>query len=345
MRSAMRDFLIGLTALLGLGGVAAMMILFGEFGIGTGDRYTLYLVLDDAAGVTEASRVTLNGVKVGALEEMNTLADPRDGVRLTLRIEPDVLIPRDVHVVLEQGLVGETTLAMRTKPTPEGQAPAEYLLPEEVLRAESITTLDEIQREITQALEGRLDALGAAAESFDELSATLTDVAQQAEDLFVPRTPEEVDRGAGAPNLASALARLDRSLVSAQEWLDDEELRADADRAIGKAADVMDQVSEAVSDWSNAARTLEQQANEVGGGAQAAFQDFAQMTRSVNTVLADVQAITAGIQRGEGTVGMLVQNPDLYRSLNDAAIRLEKALLEAQLMIEKYRKEGVPIQF
>ncbi len=345
MNTTTRDFLIGLTAMLGLAGIATLMVLFGEWGFGARDRYNLYLVLDDATGVTGASRITLNGVRVGILDDMENMGDPREGVRLALKIDPEVRIPRDVQIVLERGLVGEATLAMRTGPLEPGQPAPGFLGRDEEIRIDASSMFDEIRDEITLALEQRLDSLSAAADSFDELSRTLTEVSRKAEDMFEARTPEEVDAGLGPANLTSTVARLDASLASAQAWLDDEELRADADQAISKAADVIDQVSEAVTDWSSAARTLEARAEQVGQDSVAALQEFAQATRSANEVMADVRAITAGIQRGEGTVGMLIQNPDLYRSLNDAAIRLEKALTEAQLMIEKYRKEGVPIQF
>jgi hypothetical protein len=44
-------------------------------------------------------------------------------------------------------------------------------------------------------------------------------------------------------------------------------------------------------------------------------------------------------------MAQLLNNPDLYNSMNDAAVRLERALTEAQLLIEKFKAEGVPVRF
>ena len=50
----------------------------------------------------------------------------------------------------------------------------------------------------------------------------------------------------------------------------------------------------------------------------------------------------SGINRGEGTVGQLARNPELYNSVKDAADRLEMALRELQLRVQKYKDEGIP---
>jgi hypothetical protein len=67
--------------------------------------------------------------------------------------------------------------------------------------------------------------------------------------------------------------------------------------------------------------------------------------KSIEDAANDVRSISAAINRGEGTAGQLIKNPDLYNNLNSSAQRLEKALEEFRLLAEKYRKEGLPIKF
>jgi hypothetical protein len=62
-------------------------------------------------------------------------------------------------------------------------------------------------------------------------------------------------------------------------------------------------------------------------------------------MLAQARTVMRSIADGQGTLGQLATNPDLYKSLNDAAMQLEEALRDARLLIEKFRVEGVPIQF
>ena len=42
---------------------------------------------------------------------------------------------------------------------------------------------------------------------------------------------------------------------------------------------------------------------------------------------------------GEGSLGMMLNNPDLYNALTDAAVRLERTLVEIQLFIQKVKAE------
>jgi len=58
----------------------------------------------------------------------------------------------------------------------------------------------------------------------------------------------------------------------------------------------------------------------------------------MNTLLVDAR-------EGKGTVGRLMQDPQMYNSLTDAANRLAAALKEAKLLLEKWKNEGLDVKF
>lgn len=345
MKHTLRDFIIGLTAIAGLLGVGALLVLFGDLNFRPVGRYNITLQLNDASGITGASRVTLNGVEVGFLQELRPAPDPRDGVLLDLTINQGVQIPRDVSVLLERGLVGEATLALRTRPLEPDQVDPGFVQAGETLAATSVNLLEEIGNQVSQALDKRLGGLSRAIDSFEELTASFTRIADQTLDLVEPRSIDDIEAGTAAPNFPSTLARLDTALASAQSWMGDDQLQNDAKTAARRAVELLDDMEHVVDAWTTAARKLSENSDRVGDEASAALTQFSQMTRLMTDVLDDTRAITSAINEGKGTAGMLIHNPDLYRSLNDAAIRLERALVEAQLLIEKYRTEGIPIQF
>ncbi len=339
MQRTFRDMLVGLTVIVGLGGIAALLVLFGELSLGKPPSYRIVLQLNQVSGLTSASRVALNGVVVGSISSIAVSPNPRDGAIVTLQIQEPVRIPRDAVILLERGLEGEATLLFRTTPGPVGEE-TDYIRPNETLSANALSVVDDI----VNALDARLGKLTEAARAFTSLADTYTEVGRRASDLLTPRTAAEVD--AGAPStLPSTLARLDGAIADARLWLGDETLRADAQSITARIRVLLDSSASAIEDWTTAAQTLSTRADQVGADASIALRDIAATTRALQETLADAQEITAKVNRGEGTLGLLVNNPDLYRSLNDAAVRLEKAFVEAQLLIEKYRKEGVPIQF
>lgn len=339
MQRSMRDMLVGLTVIIGLGGVAVLLILFGEFSVGAPQTYRVVLQLNQVSGISSASRVTLNGVLVGAVTDIVVSPNPRDGAIVTLAIREPVRIPRDSAIVLERGLVGEATLLFRTTPGPPG-SDADYIGRDETVSARALSAVDDI----ANAIEARMGGMAEATQAFTRLADTYTDVGRRAGELLEPRTPADVDSGAAA-TIPSTLARLDSAVADARLWLGDETFRGDARSLAAQMRGLLDSSANAVEQWTSAAQSLTARVDQVGAGATDALRDFAATTRALEEMLTEAQAVAAKVNGGQGTIGLLVNNPDLYRSLNDAANRLEKALTEAQLLIEKYRKEGVPIQF
>lgn len=334
-----RDLLVGLTVALGLVGVAVLLMMFGEIATGRPDRYPLTLAIADATGLARSSRVTLNGVDIGEVRIIRSQTDPRDGVEIDMLIDEGTRIPRDSTVVIQRDLVGDASLALSATRAAPGAEPG-YLSPGETFKTSAKSMLDVIG----EAIDARLASFSDAARSFQAMSDTITDLGKSARESLAPRTPEEVDAGAAA-NLSSTLARLDRAIADARLWLGDEGARSDFRSTVARAGDLMDQASATLEDWKSAANALSARADSVGDDVQGAAREFASATRAIGEAMLEVQTLVAGVNRGEGTAGMLAKNPDLYRSLNDAAVRLEKALTEAQLLIEKFRKEGVPVQF
>ena len=339
MQRSFRDILVGLTAIIGIAGVAILLTLFGELRLGEPKSYQIVLLLDQVSGISNASRVTLNGVLIGAVKNITVSPNPRDGAVVTLDIRDSVRVPRESVVVLERGLVGEATLLFRTKPGPIGDD-ADYIQPGEQVRTRALSVVEDI----ANAIESRVGGLADAAASITRLADTYVEVGQRASNLLAPRSPSEVDSGA-SPTIPSTLARLDAALADAQQWLGDDTLRGDAQSIAKQVRGLMDSSAVAVEEWTKTARAISTRSDEIGVATSEALREFAASTRALQETLNEAQQIAAKVNSGRGAIGMLVNNPDLYRSLNDAAIRLEKALTEAQLLIEKYRKEGVPIQF
>lgn len=340
MNTRMREFVVGLTAVVGLLGLAFMLLMFGEFAKATVKRYPLYLEMPNAGGLKQAAHVMLNGVKIGQVSGARTADDPRQGVVLALEIDQGIRVPRDVDVSVASDFVGDTRLVFNATPNSTGPDKG-FFDANETFSAKGGGTLDQI----TGMLDKRLASLEDAVNDFRKLSATYTRVGERIETYLAPRTPEQVDQEGAEPNLASTLRRLDTAIASANQWVGDKELLGDARSVANRAANVMERVSAAVDGWTTAASALSRNADRLGEGVDDALHQFAQTTKNLNDTLIEVQGITAQVNSGKGTIGLLLTNPDLYRSLDDAAKRLEKALTEAQLLLEKYRKEGIPIQF
>ena len=341
MSARIRDMLVGLTALIGVVGLAIMLFLFGE--LRQQKSYDVHVMLDTAQGLSSISPVTLNGVRVGQIKSIANAPDPRDGVVLRVGVFDGARIPHDVELTIDRTFVGDATLALRT-PVSRDRTPEDelsYVQPGDTIRGTASTLLDQIGTLLDQ----RLSSLDRAVDSFDRLTDTYVRVGERVEDMLAPRSIEDIDAGLETPNIASAVARVDNAAAELRRWLGDEEMRSDARRAIAHAADLFENAGDALESWTETARRVGDRVDRIGDQVVLATADFGELTRSLGVTIEEVRLVIGALNAGQGTAGQLLQNPDLFNAMTDAARRLERALLDAQLLVEKYRKEGIPLQW
>ena len=342
MRSTIRDFVVGMTAILGLVGLAVLLWLIGDLPFVKTASYMIRLQMDNAAGVLPSAPITLNGVRVGIVKTvLNNPDDPHNGVELGLAIEKSVRVPKDVSVSVLRDFVGASTLALTTNPESKA-GDTNFFAPGEVFKTQA--SVPGLTGDLSKLLDKRLATLDTAVEKFNTLADEYTTVGKRMNELLAPRTAEEVAAGKPA-NLVSAIDRFDKAVADARTWLGDDALKGDARTAIHGFSSTLEKTTSLIEAWKGTAEKLNSTADKAGDSFNKAMDSFSQATRELSTTLHTVQEIAGKVNQGEGTAGQLLNNPDLYRNLTDAAAKLEAALNEAQLLIQKYRAEGIPIRF
>ena len=350
--TTLRDFFTGITALIGLGGLAGLFLLFGQLAQATQKNYTVMLHTPTTGGLKETSSVTLNGVKIGQVRDLSILPGNR-GVQITLAIREGVTVPRAAHPTVESSFVGETVLEL-TVPTDLSDAQmADTIKPGETVTGLKLQTL--LQR-LAEGVSGPLDRLGQTADNVDRLAETYTKVGERIAEMLEPRTLADVQAGK-EPNVRTAIARLDKALAGADAWLADDEMRTSARGLIDKANGAIEQFAGLLGDAKgtlstvegtaksieSAAKSLDETVEKTGAGVDETLTQARALLTRVDRAAVELAGILESVNRGEGTAGQLVHNPDLYLSLRDAAKRLDKALVEVQLVAEKLKAEGVKV--
>jgi len=340
MRPIIRDFLTGITTIAGLAGLTATLMLFGELA-DVGETFKkVTLRVDNAGGIGTSSPVLLHGVKIGDVKA-STVAEPR-GAELVLRIRAGVKLPKKAMVSLEQGLVGpsgiEFTIPLTLTPEELADIVPDGFVFDGGPGATGLTD------QLSAAVAGPLSKLEATAAKIDAFADTYTKLGESFREMIEPRTLADVANGK-VPNIRTTLERVDLALQSARVWLDDPALRNSLNSITTRADAVLAQAETLVQTWT-------QTGKDVSASAAGAKDDVAALVTEAKQALAtgekaaeSLAAILERINKGEGTAGQLVNNPDLYNSLADAATRLDLALREFQLLAEKYRTEGLPLRF
>lgn len=345
-KATVRDFVTGATAIAGLSALAIMLILFGETKNIFNKTYEFDLRLPAAGGMREGAPVTLNGVRIGQVRKATILEAPQRGVDLRLRINDGVKIPRAVSVAIDKSFVGEAVLDFAI---PDGAGAADLatlIKPDEVVSDKQVTSLF---GQLTDMVEEPLRKLSKAADKIDALASTYNDagveiktVAKRLNDMLEPRTLADVAAGKPA-NVASTMARVDAALTSADKWLGDEQLRADAKLIVQKGQRVMDDASTLVKSWTATGESVQKTVDQSAAKIDAALSSIQSTASKADKAADEFAKLLEGINQGKGTAGQLATNPDLYNSLKDAATRLDRALTEFQALMEKVKAEGIRV--
>jgi phospholipid/cholesterol/gamma-HCH transport system substrate-binding protein len=339
MKPVVRDFLTGLFALAGLLGLMLMLLLFGELAE-FGERfYTFHVHLTNAGGLTGTSVVTLNGVKVGQVLDTEVGEPPALGANLKVRVRQKVGIPKVAKISIEKGLVGDASLEFTIPTDATAEALKDMIKEDQTFEGgEPASTL----ARLASSIEKPLSRFASTADNIDKLAATYNTLGERLIEMVEPRTPADVDSGK-APNIRSTIARADQALAGASKLLADEQLVKDTKAVITKANDLMDKAHALADSWTRTAATVDKQAKRVGDSVDALAGQAAGTLRTTDKAAAELAEALEKVNRGDGTAGQLMNNADLYNSLRDAAQRLDHALAEFQLLIEKYRTEGIPL--
>jgi len=319
MNEAKRDGLIGVCAIAAVVSIIVLLQLFGE--IDTSDRWELTVLAPATAGIGDSSTVQLDGVTVGGIERVEPVASGPWAVRIVAAIDEDVSIPMGVTPLTVMSLLtGSANLylespADRTGATLPKDGTAELTGPIRSTAMRDITTI--LDEQVGPALGAITDLGNRWAPVGDGLAAMLGE--------------SELNGQAAIP---AVVARADRVLAAAQSWLEDPQLRADAGEIMHMALASLDRAVTALESFDEMASTIDRETTDVAGEVAAAG-------RALADALHHASGIMQSMQRGEGTAGQLLTNPDLYNRLEQTAVQLERLSESMRLMVEQIREEGV----
>lgn len=345
MTEASRNLAVGITAILGMLGLIFLLVLFGYLPSWMERGYPVMVESPNAGGVHPGSRVLFGGIDIGVVESVQRIAPMGERVRITVQIQPDEPLPEgvtariktpsmlggspQVHFIVED----EAHLTGNPLPT-DGSA---------VVMGRPGTIFDDVTTELAEMLDGPMGTIERVADNFEALSSEWTAVGRNVRTLTNPDvTTEKVDAGEAVGNLATVLARTDQRMNELQgviagldDIVGDEQVRDDLKTTIANARKMTGKVME----------TVESLQADISGGVESLTRNYVALADDLTNAVASMQKLVDNMNQGEGTFGRLLNDPGLYENLNDASERLKAALDELRLLVEKWKKEGLPIQF
>ena len=338
MHNRTRDIFVGLTAIAGVVGVAGLMFLFGYIPKFLEPGYIIKVQFAQAGGLNSSSRVILDGVDIGRLIKLELQPPPNHGVIMTAQFRSKYNVPQKVRVTVAGKLLGGSpALAFYTDKLTDDQL-TQFLAKDgsAVLDGQIESMLADVTKKLQAYMDPAIAKLTQVADDFSILSKQWTQVGSNVANLTEPRTMQQVESGEKSANIQTLLARSDQRMAELKATIDHINNLIGDDQLKTNITDMLKQTTQTAAEWEKTAEKTQQRADEVTKKLYAMADDMSAAIQSSKQLID--KAAT-----GEGTVGKLLNDPKLYTNLNEAVLRLNSALDEIKLMIQKIKAEGVNI--
>jgi phospholipid/cholesterol/gamma-HCH transport system substrate-binding protein len=308
-----REARVGIFVLLGLIVLTFFTFRVSKWGLIAEKGYRLTVDFDTAAGLEPKSDVKMAGVPIGKVEEIQLVGNR---ARLVMRIHKEIRIPIDsVASIQTQGLLGEKYVeilpgkdAQRNLPT--GGQVANTLSPTNLDEmARKLSAIGDDVKKFTETLsatfgteEGK-KALGDILRDFRATSASLRTVVQGNEERF-GRILENIDRLSESLSDISSVNKEDVRATIANLRAFSETLKTETPELARKLEEMSERVSGVVGD--NRENLKE------------SIQNLKTASAKLDNTLEAAGNVMAKIDRGEGTLGKLVNDNTAVNSLTES---------------------------
>lgn len=279
----------------------------------------------NVGAVLKGNDVKLRGVPIGRVESV-ALEDGGQAVIITMTVDASVRLPSDPVVLLSaESFFGDWQAQIHPRASyPEYEymeAPDPAVLPGYSMP--DISQLTAVADEIAQNVRTISDRfeLAFTEETALNMRRVVENVQEASAQLTTMLASQETAIQEVAGNLRETSATLGQTAETVQRTF------AEVETAIGggRLGAIVQTVERTTSGADSLTASLLVMSRELASAAARA-----------DSVLASVDAVTTAMQAGEGTLGMLLQDTTLYRTLVETNVQLQALLIDLQRNPSKY---------
>ncbi len=326
MSPARKNFMVGLTVLVGLVVLGWMILQFGGVPADLFLRSQIPVEFRSlrADGISAGSGVYYRGVPIGNVKSVRLDGDANDVVIVAL-LQPDHLPPHNVVGKIRSQLIGgSNTLNLEI---PDGEKPAGRVNLNQVIPADFAGNAA-IPRQITDLAEELIKTSRELREShvLDHTSALIISLRHQVD--AAGKIIESMDQTLNDPKTRDDVKTTVSNLRSTSEHVNNFSARLDH---------IGDSLEQTTTHAATAIDKTEANLEHLSRLAEDRMEQFAK-------ILEDIRALTNKTNEGKGTVGKLFNDDQLYQSLVDMTRNLNDAITELKLYVQQVKQEGLHIR-
>jgi phospholipid/cholesterol/gamma-HCH transport system substrate-binding protein len=314
---------VGALILVSLVILGAFILIMG--GLSFEKTYTVYVDFDNPGGLQSGAAVRIAGVKVGAVKDLEFQGgkiDPKTGRRVLVRAKVDIeqRVQDAIHedadfYVTTQGVLGEQFMAIEP-----GSIDKPVLKEGAVVKGIDPPRIDLFLAKAYELLDTTVNGIRNNRET---IAAIATNTASLLKGLNVALTDNRERINRIVANVEEMTAEAKTLTHDARvNYVDSPKLLRTVDNIDKLTTQITDDTGPMLKDAREALANLNRVSATVGNPEEQArirktLQDVAQLAERANATVADTQAIVGHIKKGQGTVGALVMDEEIYDDMQE----------------------------
>jgi len=314
---------VGALILVSLAILGGFILVMG--GLSFEKTYSVYVDFDNPGGLQSGAAVRIAGVKVGSVKDLAFLGgkiDTKTGRRVLVRAKVDIeqKVKDAIHddadfYVTTQGVLGEQFLAIDP-----GSVDRPVLQDGAVVKGIDPPRLDLFLAKAYDLLDTTVNGIKNNRETISEIVNNTAGLLKGL-NVVVTENKDRIDR---------IVANVEEMTVEAKQlthdarvnYVDNPKLIRTVDNVDRLTTEVRDDAGPMLKDAREALANLNRVSATVGAPEEQqkirkALTDIAQLAERANATAGDAQAIVAHIKKGEGTVGALVMDEEIYDDMQE----------------------------
>lgn len=332
MTSNVKNLAVGICVLVGLGLLGWMILEFGgviarPF---SGPQKSIMLTADRADGISPGSPVLFRGINVGQVTDV-VVAEDLSQVIMHASLNARARVPANVEgVIRPQSLIsGNNALSLDLVGPPKGPI------------------ADNAQ------LTAHMGSISMLPKEFTALADELRETSKQFRESGVVAHLDET-----LVQATKQLAKAGEVMDSMQKVVADPDMRKNLQASVANVKDVTESAKRISANMEKFTGTLDNVSTETVGAIKQARTTLASADKNINDlskqvgdrltqvagILETFQSVSQKIDKGQGTAGLLVNDPKLYQSLVDSSKEMNQVMVDLKRLVEQWEQEGVALK-
>lgn len=252
-----------------------------------------YAIYTDVNGLTAAAPVTVNGFKVGQVDDVQLMYDNPGHVLVSFSLDKKLRLPVGTSAVIAGDLLGSASVKL------EMAQATTYCNPGDTIAGST--------------------SAGIMGEVSDKILPGVGDIIPKVDTLLT-----SVNNIVAHPTLINTLNRVDAMSASLQS------MTSKLDRSVSKMPGVMDDITAITK----SIREISDDLNKLSASLAQAPVDSA--VNNINRITADLAELTDKLNETNSTLGLLMNDPELYNNLTSVTARLDSLFADIKKNPKRY---------